>query len=110
MSQQCQLRARNAIYKIQTESWNPLVQGGKGVFDQKVIHQLTDKHDKTPAQIVIRWYLGNGLVAILKSVTPSCIAENFNVWDFRLDKDELGEIVELDQDKRLEPDPDQFGG
>jgi folate-binding Fe-S cluster repair protein YgfZ len=65
---------------------------------------------KTPAQIVIRWHLDSGLVVIPKSVTPSRIAENFDVWDFRLDKDELGEIAKLDQGKRLGPDPDQFGG
>ena len=47
---------------------------------------------------------------IPKSVTPSRIAENFSVWDFRLDKDELSEITRLDQNKRLGPDPDQFGG
>ena len=63
-----------------------------------------------PAQIVIRWHLDNGLVVIPKSVTPSRITENFDVWDFRLDKDELSEIAKLDQGKRLGPDPDQFGG
>ncbi|MDU2479496.1 MAG: aldo/keto reductase [Klebsiella sp.] len=108
--QQRQLHAWNATHKIQTESWSPLAQGGKGVFDQKVIHQLADKYGKTPAQIVIRWHLDSGLVVIPKSVTPSRIAENFNVWDFRLDKDELSEIAKLDQGKRLGPDPDQFGG
>ena len=71
---------------------------------------LADKYGKTPAQIVIRWHLDNGLVVIPKSVTPSRIAENFDVWDFRLDKDELGEIAKLDKGKRLGPDPDQFGG
>ena len=74
------------------------------------IHQLADKYGKTPAQIVIRWHLDSGLVVIPKSVTPSRIAENFDVWDFRLDKDELGAIAKLDQGKRLGPDPDQFGG
>ena len=93
-----------------TESWSPLAQGGEGVFDQKIIRQLADKYGKTPAQIVIRWHLDSGLVVIPKSVTPSRIAENFNVWDFRLDKDELSEITKLDQNKRLGPDPDQFGG
>ncbi|SQI98287.1 methylglyoxal reductase [Klebsiella oxytoca] len=77
---------------------------------RKIIHQLADKYGKTPAQIVIRWHLDSGLVVIPKSVTPSRIAENFNVWDFRLDKDELSEITKLDKNKRLGPDPDQFGG
>ena len=105
-----QLHAWNATHKIQTESWSPLAQGGKGVFDQKVIRDLADKYGKTPAQIVIRWHLDSGLVVIPNSVTPSRIVENFYVWDFRLDKDELGEIAKLDQGKRLGPDPDQFGG
>ncbi|ECN4759735.1 2,5-didehydrogluconate reductase DkgA, partial [Salmonella enterica subsp. enterica serovar Agona] len=101
LMQQRQLHAWNATHKIQTESWSPLAQGGEGVFDQKVIRELADKYGKTPAQIVIRWHLDCGLVVIPKSVTPSRIAENFAVWDFRLDKDELGEIAKLDQGKRL---------
>ncbi|WP_085016659.1 2,5-didehydrogluconate reductase DkgA [Cronobacter sakazakii] len=108
--QQRQLHAWNATHKIQTESWSPLAQGGEGVFDQKIIRELADKYGKTPAQIVIRWHLDSGLVVIPKSVTPARIAENFNVWDFRLDKDELSEIAKLDQGKRLGPDPEQFGG
>ena len=108
--QQRQLHAWNATHKIQTESWSPLAQGGEGVFDQKTIRELADKYSKTPAQIVIRWHLDNGLVVIPKSVTPSRIAENFDVWDFRLDKDELTEIAKLDEGKRLGPDPDRFSG
>ncbi len=110
LMQQRQLHSWNATHKIQTESWSPLAQGGEGVFDQQIIRELADKYGKTPAQIVIRWHLDSGLVVIPKSVTPSRIAENFDVWDFRLDKDELGEIAKLDQGKRLGPDPDQFGG
>ncbi|WP_342323565.1 2,5-didehydrogluconate reductase DkgA [Kosakonia sp. BYX6] len=110
LMQQRQLHAWNATHKIQTESWSPLAQGGEGVFDQKIIRDLADKYGKTPAQIVIRWHLDSGLVVIPKSVTPARIAENFNVWDFRLDKDELGEIAKLDQGKRLGPDPDKFSG
>ena len=107
--QQRQLHAWNATHKIQTESWSPLAQGGEGVFDQKIIRDLADKYGKTPAQIVIRWHLDCGLVVIPKSVTPTRIAENFDVFDFRLDKDELGEITKLDNGKRLGPDPDVFG-
>jgi len=108
--QQRQLHAWNATHKIQTESWSPLAQGGEGVFDRKIIRELADKYSKTPAQIVIRWHLDSGLVVIPKSVTPSRIAENFDVWDFRLDKDELSEIAKLDEGKRLGPEPDQFSG
>ncbi|WP_435927861.1 2,5-didehydrogluconate reductase DkgA [Dryocola sp. BD613] len=107
--QQRQLHSWNATHKIQTESWSPLAQGGEGVFNQKIIRDLADKYGKTPAQIVIRWHLDCGLVVIPKSVTPSRIVENFNVFDFRLDKDELGEIAKLDSNKRLGPDPDVFG-
>ncbi|ATA25590.1 2,5-didehydrogluconate reductase A [Brenneria goodwinii] len=104
--QQRQLHAWNATHRIQTESWSPLARGGAGVFDQPIIRKLATKYNKTPAQIVIRWHLDNGLVVIPKSVTPSRIRENFNVFDFRLDKDELGEIAKLDSGKRLGPDPD----
>lgn len=103
LMQQRQLHAWNATHKIQTESWSPLAQGGKDVFDQKIIRDLAEKYGKSPAQIVIRWHLDSGLVVIPKSVTPARIVENFNVWDFRLDKDELGEIAKLDQGKRLGP-------
>lgn len=108
--QQRQLHAWNATHKIQTESWSPLAQGGDGVFDQKIVRQLADKYHKTQAQIVIRWHLDSGLVVIPKSVTPSRIVENFDVWDFRLDKDELAEIARLDVGKRLGPDPETFSG
>ena len=110
LMQQRQLHVWNANHKIQTESWSPLAQGGEGVFDQPIIRKLADKYGKTAAQIVIRWHLDSGLVVIPKSVTPSRIVENFDVWDFRLDKDELAEIAKLDQGKRLGPDPDKFDG
>ncbi|QTF10246.1 2,5-didehydrogluconate reductase DkgA [Brenneria izadpanahii] len=106
--QQRQLHAWNATHRIQTESWSPLARGGEGVFDQPIIRKLATKYNKTPAQIVIRWHLDSGLVVIPKSVTPSRIRENFNVFDFRLDKDELGEIAKLDSGKRLGPDPDNM--
>ncbi|AVJ19339.1 2,5-didehydrogluconate reductase DkgA [Serratia rhizosphaerae] len=103
--QQRQLHAWNAMHNIATESWSPLAQGGEGVFDQTVIKHLAEKYEKTPAQIVVRWHLDNGLIVIPKSVTPSRIRENFAVFDFKLDKDELGQIAKLDISKRLGPDP-----
>ncbi|MDU7471148.1 MAG: aldo/keto reductase, partial [Serratia marcescens] len=76
------------------------------VFDQPLIKALAEKYEKTPAQIVVRWHLDSGLIVIPKSVTPSRIRENFEVFDFKLDKDELGEIAKLDIGNRLGPDPD----
>ncbi|MFG6075330.1 2,5-didehydrogluconate reductase DkgA [Erwinia sp. OPT-41] len=108
MLQQRTLHAWNAMHQIQTESWSPLAQGGKGVFDQAVIKTLAKKYGKTPAQIVIRWHLDSGLVVIPKSVTPSRIEENFKVFDFRLEKPEISEIASLDAGNRLGPNPDEL--
>jgi len=108
MLQQRELHAWNAMHQIQTESWSPLAQGGKGVFDQEVIKQLAKKYGKTPAQIVIRWHLDSGLVVIPKSVTPARIEENFRVFDFRLEKTEVTEISKIDSGTRLGPHPDEL--
>ncbi|MBV4367191.1 2,5-didehydrogluconate reductase DkgA [Erwinia sp. BNK-24-b] len=108
MMQQRTLHAWNAMHQIQTESWSPLAQGGKGVFDQAVIKNLAKKYGKTPAQIVIRWHLDSGLVVIPKSITPSRIEENFKVFDFRLEKPEISEIATLDSGNRLGPHPDEL--
>ncbi|MCU5774474.1 2,5-didehydrogluconate reductase DkgA [Erwiniaceae bacterium BAC15a-03b] len=108
MLQQRELHAWNAMHQIQTESWSPLAQGGKGVFDQEIIRSLAKKYGKTPAQIVIRWHLDSGLVVIPKSVTPARIEENFKVFDFRLEKPEISDIAKLDKGNRLGPDPDEL--
>ncbi len=108
MLQQRTLHAWNAMHQIQTEAWSPLAQGGKGVFDRPVIKELAKKYGKTPAQIVIRWHLDSGRVVIPKSVTPSRIAENFEVFDFRLEKPEISEIARLDKGNRLGPNPDEL--
>ncbi|WP_341265715.1 2,5-didehydrogluconate reductase DkgA [Morganella morganii] len=106
--QQRELQAWNATHSIHTESWSPLAQGGDGVFDTDVIQALAAKYQKTPAQIVIRWHLDRGLIVIPKSVTPSRIQENFDIFDFRLEKEELSQIQSLDSGTRLGPDPKEF--
>jgi len=108
MFQQRTLHAWNAMHQIQTESWSPLAQGGKGVFDQEIIKNLAKKYGKTPAQIVIRWHLDSGLIVIPKSVTPSRIEENFKVFDFRLEKPEISDIASLDKGNRLGPNPEEL--
>nr|WP_210285856.1 aldo/keto reductase [Aureimonas jatrophae] len=90
---------------VVTESWSPLGQGGDMLKDP-VLARIAEKHGKTAAQVVIRWHVDNELVVIPKSVTPSRIAENIDVFGFRLDDEDLAAIGGLDAaDGRIGPDP-----
>lgn len=89
---------------IVTQSWSPLGQGK--LIDHPVIGSIAKKHGKTPAQVIIRWHMDSGLVVIPKSVTPSRIVENFEVFDFKLDGEDMGVIAKLDNTgARIGPDP-----
>ena len=99
------LRAFDAQHGIATEAWSPIARGGDLLSDP-AITALAEKYRKTPAQIVIRWHLQLGNVVIPKSVTPSRIAENFDVFDFELAEDDVTSISALNRDERTGPDPD----
>ncbi|GAA1921662.1 aldo/keto reductase [Streptantibioticus ferralitis] len=105
--QQAELRAFHAEHNIATEAWSPLGQG-RGLLDDPTIATIAGRHGRTPAQIVLRWHLQIGDVAIPKSVTPSRIVENINVFDFELDADDLAALAGMDTGTRLGPDPDTF--
>lgn len=93
---------------IAVESWSPLMQGGE-ILNEAIIVDIAKQHHKTPAQIVLRWHIDNNLVVIPKSVTPKRIKENFELFDFKLSPDEIKKIDDLNQDRRVGPDPDSFG-
>ncbi len=102
--QQRALRDVHARHGIATESWSPLGQGR--LLDDPVLADLARKHGKTPAQVVIRWHLDSGLVVIPKSVNPARLRENVDVFDFRLDPDDMDRVAALDApDGRIGPDP-----
>jgi 2,5-diketo-D-gluconate reductase A len=105
--QQASLRAFHAEKGIATEAWSPLAQGGDLLQDD-TIAGIARTHDRTPAQVILRWHLQLGNVVIPKSVTPSRIAENFDVFGFELDAAELAAIEGLNRDERTGPDPDRF--
>jgi 2,5-diketo-D-gluconate reductase A len=104
--QQPGLRREHADLGIVTEAWSPLAQGG--VLDDPLIREIAKAHERTPAQVVIRWHLQLGNVVIPKSVTPQRIEENFDVFDFNLSAAEMESIEALDAGERTGPDPDTF--
>ncbi|GHA76641.1 oxidoreductase [Streptomyces termitum] len=100
-------RAVHAELGIATEAWSPLGQG-RGLLDVPALVAVARKHDRTPAQVVLRWHLQLGNVVIPKSVTPSRIRENIDVFDFELDAEDLAAIAALDEGRRLGPNPGEF--
>jgi 2,5-diketo-D-gluconate reductase A len=105
--QQKEARAYLAEKDIRTEAWSPLG-SGRGLLEVPAIVAVAQKHGRSPAQIVLRWHLQLGNIVIPKSVTPSRIKENIDVFDFELDAEDLAAIDALDEGRRLGPDPRTF--
>jgi 2,5-diketo-D-gluconate reductase A len=105
--QQGELRRFHSEHGIATEAWAPLGRGE--LLDDPVIEEIASSHDHTPAQVVLRWHIQLGNVVIPKSANASRIEENFRVFDFSLDQDEMDRLAELDRGERTGPDPDTFG-
>ncbi len=105
--QQHASREFHAAQGIATEAWSPLGQG-KGLLEIPAIVAIARKHGRTPAQIVLRWHVQLGNVVIPKSVTPSRIKENIDVFGFELDPEDMAAISALNEDRRLGPDPVTF--
>jgi len=104
--QQAELRAYHHEHAIATEAWSPLAQGG--ALDEEAIAAIAEHHRKTPAQVVLRWHTQIGNVVIPKSVTPERVRENFEIFDFELEQDELEALAGLDRGARIGPDPATF--
>ncbi|KPB03150.1 aldo/keto reductase [Bacillus sp. CHD6a] len=91
---------------IQMEAWSPLMQGQ--LLDNDVLKDIAAAHNKSVAQVILRWDLQNGVVTIPKSVKEHRIKENADIFDFELSEDEMQRIHALNEDKRVGPDPDNF--
>ena len=102
---QNELVAFHAAKGIVTEAYSPLA---RGALDDDVIQRLAGKHKRTAAQIVLRWHMQRGIVAIPKSATPSRIAANIDVFGFSLDAEDMTAIAGLETGRRIAPDPDTF--
>lgn len=103
--QQNELQVYNRENKIVTQPWSPLGNGNADLLNNSDLKTIADNYGKTVAQIILRWHLQEGFCVIPKSVTPSRIEENFNVFDFELSEDEMNVVRSLNTDKRLFFDP-----
>ncbi|HEY9289830.1 MAG TPA: aldo/keto reductase [Microlunatus sp.] len=92
---------------IRVESWSPLGLGSD--LKNEKVGEIAARVGKTPAQVILRWHLQKGYIVFPKSVTPTRIEENFQVFDFELTADDLAAIDALDAGNRTGPDPDTFG-
>ncbi len=104
--QQGELRVWHAEHGIATEAWSPLAQGE--VLEDETLMTLAAHHQKSVAQVILRWHLQLGNVVIPKSVTPERIRANLDLFDFELTEDDLAAIARLDAGHRTGPDPDTF--
>jgi 2,5-diketo-D-gluconate reductase A len=100
------VREYDARFQIATEAWSPIAQGK--VLDDPVITTIAAKVGKTPAQVVLRWHIQRGDIVFPKSVTPSRMRENFEIFDFELDTEDMSGLAALNRDERTGPDPDTF--
>jgi diketogulonate reductase-like aldo/keto reductase len=105
--QQQETRDFCSKHDIKVESYSPIMRGSD-LLNDSTLQSLADKHQKTPAQIVLRWHIQSGLIVIPKSVTPARIDENINIFDFELDDADMLIITNMNEDRRLGADPDNF--
>jgi diketogulonate reductase-like aldo/keto reductase len=110
--QQREVQALNREHGILTQAWSPIGgitfyrDGSHGsTLEDPVIGTIAAAHDKSPAQVMLRWHLQQGRSVIPKSTKPHRIAENFDVFDFDLSDAELAAIDGLDTNQRGGPEP-----
>ncbi|WP_258171168.1 aldo/keto reductase [Paenibacillus sp. R14(2021)] len=106
MLSQTELREFAKQHDIRIEAWSPLMQGQ--LLDNPLLQEISAKHGKSVAQVIIRWDLQHDIITIPKSTNAHRIAENADVEDFELTADEMARIDALNENRRIGPDPDNF--
>jgi 2,5-diketo-D-gluconate reductase A len=103
---QDELRAFGTEHGIPTEAWSPLGRGA--VLEEPTLVDIAKRHERTPAQVTLRWALQRGDIVFPKSVNRHRMEENFDLFGFELSQDEIDQISALNRDERIGPDPDNF--
>ena len=105
--QQKELKEFCKQHGIMLEAYSPLMNGTK-VLDDPVIQEIANQHGKTPAQVILRWHLQSDVVVIPKTVTPSRMDENLDVFGFELSQDDIEKIAALDRNDRHNAVPSEL--
>lgn len=96
-NQQLEAKAWHDKYGVQLEAWAPFGEGRGGMFELPELKSIAEKHNKTTAQVILRWHLQRGIVIIPKSTHIERMEENFNVFDFTLSEDDMTAIAAIDK-------------
>jgi 2,5-diketo-D-gluconate reductase A len=83
-------------FGVQAEAWAPFAEGRNNLFQNELLRAMADKHGKTVGQVVLRWVVQLGVVALAKSVRRERMAENLAIFDFELDTEDMAKIGTLD--------------
>jgi 2,5-diketo-D-gluconate reductase A len=94
---------------IVTQSWSPLGRADAGLLGAQAVLRAAERHGRTPAQVVLRWHVQQGLSTVPKSSDPQRLAQNIDIFDFALTDDEMHAISALDRGEGGVVDPDGFG-
>ncbi|MBP0726141.1 aldo/keto reductase [Bacillus sp. RG28] len=100
----CQQNESHNLMKennVQIESWGPFAEGKNNIFKNEVLAAIAENHNKSVAQVILRWLTQRGVVVIPKSVRKERISENFNIFDFELSQEDLDKIAALDTKESL---------
>ena len=96
LNQQKTLKEWADKYDIRLEAWAPFGEGRNGLFENEVLKAIGQKYGKTTAQVMLRWHIQRGVIVIPKSVHKERMIENFNVFDFALDENDMNQISQMD--------------
>ncbi len=104
--QQDALHAADAERGIATEAWSPIARGR--CLNDPVLLGIAAEHDVTTAQVALRWAIQRGDIVFPKSMDPTRMATNFDLFSFELTADDMAAIATLDRGERTGPNPDEF--
>ncbi len=96
LNQQIEAQKWADKYGVVLEAWAPFAEGRNNMFNNPVLHEIAIKHNKTVAQVILRWLYQRNIVSLAKSIHKERMIENFSIDSFELDNDDLAKILTLD--------------